>query len=198
MGKHPRAALKTLPKVILVDANFIVAYISPKTTADDRARIDNFIERAEKSKSKVVFPMPAIAEFLVRADLAGVDFLNRLDKKTFLVMADFNRAAAFELSQIDRAALNVGDKRDETEAPWQKIKVDRQIIAIGKSLGAMLVISGDVSVRNNALRVGMQGMTIQELELPEAAKQHKLALVPVKKLRTIRPLKATSLKPTAP
>lgn len=113
-------------------------------------------------------------------------------------MADFNRAAAFELSQIDRAALNVGDKKDETEAPWKKIKVDRQIIAIGKSLGATLVISGDVSVRNNALRVGMQGMTIQELELPEAAKQHKLALVPVKKPRTNRLLKETSLKPAAP
>ena len=190
--------MKTLPKVILVDANFIVAYISPKTQVDDRARIDHFIERAEKAKSKIVFPMPAIAEFLVRADLAGVEFLNRLDKKTFLVMADFNRAAAFELSQIDRAALNLGDKKDETDAPWQKIKVDRQIVAIGKSLGATLVISDDGSVRNNALRVGMQGMTIQELELPEAAKQQKLALVPVKKSRNIRQLKDVSLEPSAP
>lgn len=198
MGKHPRTSLKTLPKVILVDANFIVAYISSKTAADDRARIDNFIERAEKSKSKIVFPMPAIAEFLVRAELAGIEFLNRLDKKTFLVMADFNRAAAFELSRIDRAALNVGDKKDETDAPWQKIKVDRQIIAIGKSLGATLVISDDSSVRNNALRVGMQGMTIQELELPEAAKQQKLALVPIKNPRINRPSKAVSLKPAAP
>lgn len=198
MGKHTRAALKALPKVILVDANFIVAYISSKTTADDRARIDYFIARAEKAKSKIVFPMPAIAEFLVRADLAGVDFLNRLERKTFFVMADFNRAAAFELSQIDRAALNVGDKKDETEAPWQKIKVDRQIVAIGKSLGATLVVSGDSSVRNNALRIGMQGMTIQELELPEAAKQQKLALVPVKKPRVIRPLKAVVTKPANP
>jgi hypothetical protein len=198
MGKHTRTALRTLPKVILVDANFIVAYISSTTTVDDRARIDNFIARAEKSKSKIVFPMPAIAEFLVRADLAGVDFLNRLEKKTFLVMADFNRTAAFELSQIDRAALNVGDKKDETEAPWQKIKVDRQIVAIGKSLGATLVISGDSSVRNNALRIGMQGMTIQELELPESAKQQKLALVPVKKPRLVRSLKAVVPNPASP
>lgn len=176
--------MKALPKVILVDANFIVAYVSPKTNSDDRARIDHFMDCAEKAKSKIVFPMPAIAEFLVGADLAGVDFLNRLDRKTFLVMADFNRAAAFELAQIDRAARNMGDKKDETNAPWQKIKVDRQIVAIGKSLGAALVISGDGSVRNNALRIGMDGMTIQELELPESAKQQKLALVPVKKTQT--------------
>ena len=185
--------MKTLPKAILVDANFIVAYVSPKTSADDKARIEHFLERAEKARSKVIFPMPAIAEFLVRADLAGVEFMNRLDKKTFLHMADFNRAAAFELSQIDRAALNTGDKKDETGAPWQKIKVDRQIVAIGKSLGATLVISADGSVRNNALRVGMIGMTVQELELPEAAKQQKLALVPAKKTRGIRPV---LVKPT--
>lgn len=197
MGEHPGAALKTLPKAILVDANFIVAFVSPKTSLDDRSRIEHFLERAEKSKSKVIFPMPAIAEFLVRADLAGVEFLNRLDKKTFLLMADFNRAAAFELSQIDRAALNVGDKKDETEEPWQKIKVDRQIIAIGKSLGATLVVSADGSVRNNALRVGMQSMTIQELELPEAARQQKLALVPVKKSRGVRQLKAVVPNPAA-
>ena len=176
--------MKALPKVILVDANFIVAYVSPKTSADDRVRIDHFLDGVEKAKSKIVFPMPAIAEFLVGADLAGVEFLNRLDRKTFLVMADFNRAAAFELAQIDRAARNMGDKKDETNAPWQKIKVDRQIVAIGKSLGAALVISGDASVRNNALRIGMQGITIQELELPESAKQQRLALVPVKKTRT--------------
>lgn len=186
--------MKALPKVILVDANFIVAYVSPKTNSDDRARIDHFMDGAEKAKSKIVFPMPAIAEFLVGADLAGVEFLNRLDRKTFLVMADFNRAAAFELAQIDRAALNTGDKKDETIAPWQKIKVDRQIVAIGKSLGAALVISGDGSVRNNALRIGMQGMTIQELELPEAAKQQKLALVPVKKTRTKKPEKPIPIK----
>ena len=148
------------------------------------------MECAEKAKSKIVFPMPAIAEFLVGADLAGVEFLNSLDKKTFLLMADFNRAAAFELAQIDRAALNTGDKKDETIAPWQKIKIDRQIVAIGKSLGATLVISGDGSVRNNALRIGMQAMTIQELELPQAAKQQKLVLVPVKKTRTKKSNKA--------
>ena len=148
------------------------------------------MECAEKAKSKIVFPMPAIAEFLVGADLAGVEFLNRLEKKTFLQLADFNRAAAFELAQIDRAALNTGDKKDETIAPWQKIKIDRQIVAIGKSLGATLVISGDGSVRNNALRIGMQAMTIQELELPQAAKQQKLVLVPVKKTRTKKSNKA--------
>ena len=188
--------MKSLPKFVLVDANFIIAYANPKTSKDNRARIEYFLERAEKAKCKVVFPMPAIAEYLVGADLAGVDFLNRLDKKACLIMADFNRAAAFELSQIDRAALNTGDKKDETVAPWQKIKIDRQIVAIGKSLGARLVISADNSVRNNALRVGMDALAIEELELPESARQQDLRLVPAKTPRRPSQIKSVSAKPT--
>jgi len=72
MGKHPRIALKTLPKVVLIDANFIVAYVSPKTPEDDRARIDNFIERAEKSKSKIIFPMPALNSWFAPISLESI------------------------------------------------------------------------------------------------------------------------------
>jgi predicted nucleic acid-binding protein len=174
--------LKTLPKVIVVDANFIIAYCSSKTNQDDRARIEHFIERVEKAKAKVVFPMVAVAEFLVGADLAGVEFLNTLDRKAHILMADFNRAAAFELAQIDRAAIGSGDKKDESEEPWQKIKIDRQIVAIGKAQGAQLVISNDKNVRNNALRVNVQAMKIQDLMLPESARQMNLVPPPIKSI----------------
>lgn len=166
--------MKDLPKVIVVDANFIVAYCSSSTPPDDRARIEAFIERVEKAKAKVVFPMVAVAEFLVGAELAGIEFLNTLEKKSCILMADFNKAAAYELAQIDRAAIGAGDKKDESEENWQKIKTDRQLVATGKSLGARLIISNDKGVRNNALRIGMEAIRIQDLELPESAKQMHL------------------------
>lgn len=95
-------------------------------------------------------------------------------------MADFNRAAAYELAQIDRAAKGAGDKKDESEEHWQKIKVDRQLVATGKSLGATLIISNDKNVRNNALRIGMASTRIQDLELPESARQMHLVPPPIK------------------
>lgn len=185
--------MKILPKIIVVDANFIIAYCSIKTSPDDRARIEHFIERVEKAKAKVVFPMVAVAEFLVGADLAGVDFLNTLDRNAHIQMADFNRAAAFELAQIDRAAIGSGDKKDESEEPWQKIKTDRQIVAIGKAQGAKLVISNDKNVRNNALRVNIQAMKIQELTLPDSARQMHLVPLPTKSNPKAKP-KLTQLK----
>ena len=191
--------MKALPKVIVVDANFIIAYCSSKTNPDDRARIEHFIERVEKAKAKVVFPMVAVAEFLVGADLAGVAFLNTLDRKTHVQMADFNRAAAFELAQIDRAAIGSGDKKDESEEPWQKIKTDRQIVAIGKAHGAQLVISNDKNVRNNALRVNIQAMKIQELTLPESARQMHLVPPPIKSIpkARVKPRPLKVIKPSS-
>lgn len=180
--------MKNLPKVIVVDANFIVAFCSSDTPPDDRARIEGFIEHVEKSKSKVVFPMVAVAEFLVGAELAGIEFLNTLEKKSCIHMADFNKAAAYELAQIDRAAIGAGNKKDESEENWQKIKTDRQLVATGKSLGAQLIISNDGGVRNNALRIGIKAMRIQDLELPESAKQMHL-VPPVK-----TPLKGNSVQ----
>lgn len=107
--------------------------------------------------------------------------LGQVHGKTYIVMADFNRASAFELAQLDRAAMGSGDKKDDSEEPWQKIKTDRQLVAIGKALGAQLVISNDKNVRNNALRVNIQAMTIQDLELPESARQMHL-VPPIKAL----------------
>lgn len=194
MGKLEGTALNTaLPKVILVDANFLVAVVSRHTSVDDKARIDHLLTRVEKAKSKIVIPMPAVAEYLVRADIAGIETLNKLERKSFIALAPFDRVAAFECAQIDRAALGGSpDKKDGTMVPWQKIKIDRQIVAIGKSLGAGLCISADGGVRNNALRIGIASVTIQELELPESAKQGKLALVerPIRKAPSAAPMKA--------
>ena len=133
--------------------------------------------------------MVAVAEFLVGADLAGVEFLNTLERKTYILMADFNRAAAYELAQMDKAAMGTGDKKDESNDPWQKIKVDRQIVATGKSLGARLIISNDQNVRNNAIRIGMEAMRIQDLDLPDSAKQMNLPSV-------VQPIQKPKLKRT--
>lgn len=178
MDRIARLALKagSVARVVAVDANFLVAWVSPGTSADDRARIEYLLETTEKAKGRFLIPMPAMAEYLVRADTAGLETMNRLERKSCVQLAPFDRAAAFECAQLDRAALGGGDKRDGVDEPWQKIKIDRQIIAIAKAYGATLVVSGDDGIRKNALRVGMQAVTLQELPLPESVRQRVLDL----------------------
>lgn len=168
------------PKSVLVDANFLVCWVSPKTSKDDKARIQYFFENVEKAKAKIIIPMPAVAEYLVGADSAALDTFNKLERRAFVILAAFDRASAFECALMDRAALGSGNKKDGIDEPWQKIKIDRQIVATGKVYGTSLVISGDAGVRQNALRVGMAAKTVQELDLPDSAKQTKLAFAPEK------------------
>jgi len=163
------------PKRILVDANFLVAWFDRGTSTADRARIEYFVDQAEKAKSRIIVPTPAIAEYLVKADVAGIEMVNKLDRKTYVLIAPFDMTSAFECSQLDRAAIGAGDKRDGVTEPWQKIKIDRQIVAIGKANGASLVVSDDDGVRNNALRVGMRASSIAQLELPKSALQAPLS-----------------------
>ena len=104
----------SLPRCILVDANFLVAYLDQKKSDDDRARIEQFFAAAEKAKSKIIIPMPAVAEFLVRCNTAAINMLNLLEKKSYIYLAPFDRMAAFECALLDRAALGAGDKKDDS------------------------------------------------------------------------------------
>jgi predicted nucleic acid-binding protein len=193
--------MKFLPRVIVVDSNFIISYITKKdTTADDRAKMAHFIEEIDKSKSKVIFPMIAVSEFLVRADRAGIALLEELEKKACVMVADFDRGAAHELAKMERDALDAGDKRAGSEEPYQKIKVDRQIIAIGMAHGAKMVISRDDGVLSQATRLGLVAKRIQDLDLPESARQLTL-ITPSKTGRRInfkRPSLAAVLSAPVP
>lgn len=166
-----------LPKRILVDANFLVALVNPKLAEELRLRLISLVEQIEAQRCMLIVPMPALAEYLVGADIAGVESVNALERKAYVMMANFDRAAAFECATLDSAALGRGDKKDGSEAAWQKVKVDRQLIAIGKANGAQLIISADKGVKNAALRAGLPCLSIAELPLSPDKAQRKLDLL---------------------
>lgn len=161
-------------KRILIDTKFLVEAVSDKNSTQDRERIDYFLLILEKNKSKIIIPTPAIAEFLAVADTARHEFIRQLQRKSYIEIAPFDMAAAVECGLIDATVINAGDKRGGVNKPWQHIKVDRQIIAIGRVHNASLVISGDNGVCNNASRVNMDSMTIDDLPLPPTDPQGKL------------------------
>jgi rRNA-processing protein FCF1 len=166
----------TLPKVIAVDANFLIALGHPKTSTDDNARINDFLERVQKSKVQIIVPMPAFAEYLVRADAAATLAMQTFEKRAYVRLAPFDRVAAVECARIDRLAIESGDKKDKAKDSWQKVKIDRQIISIAKANGAKMIISEDKSLRTHAHRNGISALFIRELPLPESAKQGSLSL----------------------
>ena len=91
-------------KSILIDANFLVKAVDLNTSKDDIARIDNLFASLQKSRGRLIIPMPALAEYLVEADIARVEFFDKLEKRSYIFVAPFDRVVAFECANMDRAA----------------------------------------------------------------------------------------------
>ncbi len=136
------------------------------------------MERLDKVKGKLIIPTPALAEYLVHADQAGLDTVALLQKRASVTIANFDTAAAFETSQMDAAALGRGNKRDGAEEPWQRVKIDRQVVAVAKVHGARLIVSDDEGVRKAAARQGIAVMSIDELHFPDDKRQSPLPIPP--------------------
>jgi hypothetical protein len=166
--------MDALPKIIAIDANFLIC--NGESSGDRKDKVGHLLVCVDKAKGKVIIPTPAIAEYLVNADRAGLAVLESLQKRSSVVVANFDLPAAYETSLIDAAAIGRKDKRDGSDQAWQKIKVDRQIVAIAKSQGAKLIVSDDGGVRDTAARVGISAVCIDDLTLPEHARQAKLPI----------------------
>lgn len=163
--------------MVAVDTNFLVLAIRPKHVTDDEHRARHLIECIKKKRARLVIPMQALAEYLVKTDIASQTILEQMERKAFVVAAPFDRMSATECSQLNAAAIGRGDKKDGAERDWQRIKVDRQIVAVAKANGAGMLVSNDKGVRNNAMRVGIHAVRIEELPLPDDIRQGKLRLV---------------------
>ena len=153
-----------IPRIIVIDANVLIAAISTGADAEVSRRIQYLFERVDKAKAQVIIPMPAVAEFMVKADQAGLAALEELEKQRFILLAPFDRRSAFECALLDASAINRGDKKDGSKSAWQKVKFDRQIVAIAKANGAKLIVSDDDGVQANGRRSGIDVSTTSELE----------------------------------
>lgn len=160
--------------VVVVDANFLVFALRPGASDVTAKRIDYFLATLEANKGKLLVPTPSLAEYFVRADMASRTLHEKMERRRFYEVVPFDIVAAMELSLIERGALNSQDKRDGVEDAWQKVKIDRQIVAIAKSRRADRIISNDAGLRTHARRVFISTLSVEELDLPPEDAQRSL------------------------
>jgi len=171
------------------DASFLILLLHPEAPAPidpetgtpvehARDRIEHLVATLEKKKEKVIIPSPALAEFLVKADRAGATYLRIMESKRSLQISSFDKRAAIELAAMNREALAQGDKKGGSDEPYQKVKFDRQIIAIAKVEGEKTLYSNDVTLKTFAERAGIRLVTIAKVDLPEESKQELLDFSP--------------------
>lgn len=140
-----------------------------------KERLKGFIARAEKERRKIVIPTPATAELLTAIGPTSADYLRVINRKAVFEVRPFDEVAAMELAFLNRDVFAGLDKKNKLEA-WQKIKVDRQIIAIAKVADCEQILTEDDGLANRARLCDIEPIKLADLPIPEAAKQGEFQL----------------------
>jgi len=167
--------------MVSIDAGFLslMLYPAAKAPADPstnrptekaKERIEQLLEDLDTRRERVIIPAPALSEFLVLVGNDGPQYLAEIALQTSFYVQPFDQMAAIELAAMELLARGKGHKR--TPLPiataWQKVKFDRQIVAISKLHRVHTIYSDDSDVRTIAEDVGIKGVACWELALPKS------------------------------
>lgn len=165
--------------IVVLDARCLVRWTA--TDADERhhrTRLEYLLECVTRDRGRIVLPTPVVAELLVRTAQATQEWLSAMERKSAVVIAPFDMRAAVETAALDASAFTAGKKRGARKDPWQQVKVDRQIIGIALARRATLLVTDDGGMRTTAQESGLQVAGLEDLPLPDSARQGQLPLQP--------------------
>jgi len=165
--------------MVVMDSTFVGIMLHPKAKIpDDPAtqkpvsrvpdRIQKLLQDLTTEQERIVIPTPALTEFLVLAGKDANQYLSEIHSMRSIWVRPFDEMAAVELAAIECLARETGNKRHPVggDRPWQKVKVDRQIVAIAKGIGAKRIYSDDPDIKKFAEKEGIKVIACWELTLP--------------------------------
>ena len=143
----------------------------PVTNARERA--EYLVETLGKSRQKIIIPTPACAELLTAIGPDAQQYLAIIARSRLFELASFDTRCAIELAILNRDLFAVRDPKN-LEEPYQKIKIDRQLIAIFKVAGVETIYTDDTGLAKRARLCGMTPLTVAELPLPAERRQMQI------------------------
>lgn len=129
-------------------------------------RIEYLIDSLEAG-DRLVVPTPVLAEVLVGSGDAASELHGTIQNLAGILIAPFDQRAAVESVAMTVEAQRTGDKRGGSTEPWQKVKFDRQIIAIARVANSDAIYSDDGKLCEFARSIGMETRSTWELPMPE-------------------------------
>jgi predicted nucleic acid-binding protein len=148
---------------------------TPVLLAKERAEF--VIASIEKARRKIVLPAPACAELLSAIGPDAQQYITVVSRSRIFEIGSFDARCAQELALLNRSTFAAADEQDKLE-PYQKRKVDRQIIAICRVHGVTELYTDDIGLANKARLCSITPIGLHEVPIPESAKQISLNLQP--------------------
>lgn len=140
-----------------------------------KERAESVLAAIEKSRRKIILPAPACAELLTAIGPDAQQYLNIVGRSRVFEIGNFDARGAAELALLNRGSFAATDENDKAE-PYQKRKVDRQIVAICKVYGVTELYTDDKGLANRARICGITPIPLHEIPIPDSAKQGELQL----------------------
>lgn len=171
--------------MVVFDTSSIILALDPsaKPPTDEnnqivsncQERIEYLLESLNKAKTSILIPTPVFAEYLVGVGQNKHEFIDKILKSRNFELCSFDVKAAIELSMLIDPDLQSGKKLDD-KTTKAKVKFDRQIVAIAKSLGAQQIYTDDGKLANCSRANGIAAIMTWELPLPPTPPQLDLNL----------------------
>lgn len=162
---------------ILLNPNVRVP-IDPKTGAPfdlARERAESVVASLQKARRKIIIPAPACAELLTVIGPTAEQYVNLIGRSRIFEIGNFDARCAAELAILNRDQFLLMDEKTHAE-PYQKRKVDRQILAICRVYGVTELYTDDGPLGNRARLCGITPIGIGEIPIPDKARQGTLNL----------------------
>lgn len=133
-----------------------------------KERMSSLVTRIASSNDQILIPTPVLSEIMVKISPDQInDLLLQLNGSVWFRIEPFDSASAVELGIRTSRAIASGDKREGlADAPWTKVKFDRQIVAIAMMAQAVEIISDDPHILSIGKRWGIKVTSIEDLPIP--------------------------------
>lgn len=163
--------------MVIFDTNFVLFLLNPDIAAPNnpetnqtlsraKDRIDFLVQNLAENRNIIGIPTPVFSEALVGSGNKLKQHIDLLTGSSRYRILPFNSIAAIELAVMTHSAIVSGDKRCGSTDPWQKVKIDRQIVAIGVVERASTIYTDDHGVIALAREAGLEVVSSWELPLP--------------------------------
>lgn len=139
-----------------------------------KQRVEYLIRKLHKARTRVIIPSPVLTEMLIYAGSATNEYVLNLQQPPFRIAA-FDTRAAIECAET---LHRFGMKNKASGATRNKVKFDRQIVAIAQVERVEAIYSDDDDIYKYGAQAGIKVIRSYELELDPEDRQHKLDLSP--------------------
>jgi hypothetical protein len=157
----------TALSLLLIPASPVTRPGTKKLIKHAPERLQAFVDRTAQAGESILLPTPVLSEVFVGIAADKIqNILVELNASKWFRIEGFDLAAAIELADRTAKAKKKGDKREGIQATWNKVKFDRQIMAIAIVNGASDLISNDPHLIALGKQWGFPVLGIEELPLP--------------------------------